>query len=81
MYFILVVILGNFTLLNVFLAIAVDNVGKAMETVEMEQFEADEENRRRVLKQKQNKMETERRFSVKGYYATFILSFVTATGE
>jgi len=45
LYFIILVLFGNYTLLNVFLAIAVDNLTKAQElsAIEEEQQEKDKE--------------------------------------
>ena len=65
-------VLGNFTLLNVFLAIAVDNVGKAMEKVEMEELEADEEEERRKKDEERRKEERERSLSLRGSNESFL---------
>ncbi|XP_078343776.1 voltage-dependent L-type calcium channel subunit alpha-1D-like isoform X1 [Oculina patagonica] len=49
LYFVLLVILGNYTLLNVFLAIAVDNLANAQILTEDEENEKQERERNRAL--------------------------------
>ncbi|XP_068695384.1 voltage-dependent calcium channel type A subunit alpha-1-like isoform X1 [Montipora foliosa] len=51
LYFILLVILGNYTLLNVFLAIAVDNLANAQILTEDEEKENEERERKKKLNQ------------------------------
>lgn len=46
LYFIILVMFGNYTLLNVFLAIAVDNLANAQELTAAEEEDAAEEQRR-----------------------------------
>lgn len=43
LYFIVLVLFGNYTLLNVFLAIAVDNLANAQELTAAEEEQAEEE--------------------------------------
>jgi voltage-dependent calcium channel N type alpha-1B len=45
-YFIILVLFGNYTLLNVFLAIAVDNLANAQELTAAEEEEAEEDKER-----------------------------------
>jgi len=45
-YFIILVLFGNYTLLNVFLAIAVDNLGKTQELTAQDEKSAEEERKR-----------------------------------
>ncbi|CAH1786622.1 unnamed protein product [Owenia fusiformis] len=52
-YFIVLVIFGNYTLLNVFLAIAVDNLANAQELTAAEEEEAQEEDQKKQEYQKQ----------------------------
>ena len=53
LYFIVLVVFGNYTLLNVFLAIAVDNLANAQEltAAEEEQEEEDKEVRGKEMKE------------------------------
>lgn len=46
LYFIILVLFGNYTLLNVFLAIAVDNLANAQELTAAEAEEAEEDKER-----------------------------------
>ena len=46
LYFIILVLFGNYTLLNVFLAIAVDNLANAQELTAAEEEEAEEDRER-----------------------------------
>jgi voltage-dependent calcium channel N type alpha-1B len=57
LYFIILVLFGNYTLLNVFLAIAVDNLANAQEltAAEEEQEEEDKEVRTNLKFEKKNK--------------------------
>ncbi|XP_071097067.1 voltage-dependent calcium channel type A subunit alpha-1-like isoform X10 [Haliotis cracherodii] len=52
LYFIILVLFGNYTLLNVFLAIAVDNLANAQELTAAEEEQAEEENMRREEREK-----------------------------
>lgn len=55
-YFIVLVLFGNYTLLNVFLAIAVDNLANAQELTAAEE-EQEEENKEKQLQELEKEME------------------------
>lgn len=56
LYFIVLMLFGNYTLLNVFLAIAVDNLANAQELTAAEEEQA-EENRERQAQELEKEME------------------------
>ncbi len=51
LYFIVLVLFGNYTLLNVFLAIAVDNLANAQELTAAEEEQQEEEQQVRIYNQ------------------------------
>lgn len=57
LYFIVLVLFGNYTLLNVFLAIAVDNLANAQELTAAEE-EQEEEDKERQMQELDKEMET-----------------------
>lgn len=57
LYFIVLVLFGNYTLLNVFLAIAVDNLANAQELTAAEE-EQEEEDKEKQMQELEKEMET-----------------------
>ena len=71
-YFIILVLFGNYTLLNVFLAIAVDNLANAQELTAAEEEEAEDANRENQALQRE--MQQYRKFIFILYKITLFLS-------
>lgn len=57
LYFIVLVLFGNYTLLNVFLAIAVDNLANAQELTAAEE-EQEEEDKEKQIQELEKEMES-----------------------
>lgn len=57
LYFIILVLFGNYTLLNVFLAIAVDNLANAQELTAAEE-EQEEEDKEKQIQELEKEMES-----------------------
>ncbi|XP_069354188.1 LOW QUALITY PROTEIN: voltage-dependent calcium channel type A subunit alpha-1 [Maniola hyperantus] len=59
LYFVILVLFGNYTLLNVFLAIAVDNLANAQELTQAEEEQEEEDKEKQNKKEKDEKKEEE----------------------